>query len=271
MDPVATTGLLVAAMRAEESKRPDRLFEDPFAAALAGPEGFGALATWRAATGSPGVPIIEVRTRFFDEALLRAMDGGVRQFVILAAGMDSRAFRLSWPAGARVFEIDQPEVVARKAELLRDVRPTCARVALGVNLAEDWPAKLAASGFDLGVPTFWLVEGLFQYLNEEAVRALLARIDALAAPHSMLLFDVLGRSLLEAPALAPALRVMKEWGAPWRFGTDEPAGLLPAARWNTRSTEPAQVGHRWGRWPFAPMPKGVPGVPRSYFVEGTKR
>jgi methyltransferase (TIGR00027 family) len=268
MNPVAVTGLLVAALRAEESKREDRLFDDPFANTLAGSEGRDMLARYHASAHFGTVPIIEVRTRWYDEAIARATGEGIRQFVILAAGMDSRAYRIAWPPGARVFEIDQAEVIAAKVQRLGSATPACDRVAIGMDLAGDWPAALAEHGFRRDVPTVWLVEGLLLYLERDAVDSLLRRVDVLAAPGSVTLYDVIGRSLLDSPVIAPTLAMMRALGAPWKFGTDDPAALLPA--WSARVVEPAVVGNAWKRWPFPAAPPGMPGVPRSYFVEAKK-
>ena len=114
---MASTGLLVAAIRAMESTREDPLFDDPFAERLAGETGRQLLAAALEATGERSTMQIVVRTRFFDEALLRATRTA-RQVVILAAGMDSRAYRLAWPDGTSVYELDQPAVIAAKADLL---------------------------------------------------------------------------------------------------------------------------------------------------------
>jgi methyltransferase (TIGR00027 family) len=135
---VAATGLLVAAMRAEESARDDALFTDPFAERLAGEEGRRLLAESSAETGQPSAPIV-VRTRLFDEALLRVHADGVSQVVILAAGMDARSYRLPWRDGATVYEVDQSRVIALKDERLAGERPRCRRVAVGVDLIDDWP------------------------------------------------------------------------------------------------------------------------------------
>jgi methyltransferase (TIGR00027 family) len=267
LNPVAQTALLVAAMRAEETRRPDPLFTDPFAATLAGPEGVSLLERYRG-TG-PGVPVIEVRTRFFDDAFARAVASGIRQVVVLAAGMDSRAFRLEWPAGTRLFEVDQPEMIAAKAARLGDAQPRCQRIAIPLSLANDWPAALLAHGFDRGARTVFLVEGLLQYLDEPAVTTLFARLEPLAAPSSVLLFDLVGRSLLESPVVADLLAIMRELGAPWTFGSDDPAALVPS--FDCRVTEPAVVGNALGRWPFPAVPRDVPNVPRGYLVEGTRR
>ncbi len=192
MNPVAVTALLVAAMRAEESQRSDRLFDDPFAHALAGDAGYAALRTYRDAVG-PSIPIIEVRTRWFDEALARAAAGGIAQVVILAAGLDARAYRLAWPAGTRVFEVDQPSILAHKAAVLGTGAPTSARVAIAANLETDWPAALRGAGFDPAERTVWLIEGLLQYLDASSVETLFARLDELSAPRSILLYDVVGQ------------------------------------------------------------------------------
>src|SRR5947209_3293544 len=108
---VAATGLLTAAMRAEESARDDRLFTDPFAERLAGDDGRRLLAEATAATGQVSGEIA-IRTRFFDEALLDAQRDGASQVVILAAGMDARAYRLAWRPGMTIYEVDQPQVIA---------------------------------------------------------------------------------------------------------------------------------------------------------------
>src|SRR3984885_11847571 len=121
---VAATGLLVAAMRAEESARDDALFHDPFAERLAGDDGRPLLAESGSETGQPSAPIV-VRTRLFDEALLRAHADGVSQVVIVAAGMDARSYRLPWPDGTTVFEVDQPHVIAIKDERLAGDKPRC--------------------------------------------------------------------------------------------------------------------------------------------------
>jgi methyltransferase (TIGR00027 family) len=268
MDPVATTGLLVAAIRAEESRRPDRLFDDPFAAALAGDLGVATLEKYRAV--GPGVPVIEVRTHIIDAALLRATAAGIQQVVILAAGMDSRAYRLAWPPGVRVFELDREAVIAHKEAVLAAAQPTCHRIPIGVDLATDWPPLLEMRGFDRAARTAWLVEGLLQYIDAAAVRTLLARIDAWSAPGSTLVFDLPGQSLLSSHVVAPMLDMMARLGAPWLFGSDDPAALVEPLGWKATVVEPGTVGWKLGRWPFQPPPPGIPGVPRGYLVDAVK-
>jgi methyltransferase (TIGR00027 family) len=266
---VAATGLLVAAMRADESARPDPLFVDPFAERLAGAAGRQLLTEAAKDTeGSSGQ--IVIRTRFWDEALLRAEADGVSQVVILAAGMDARAYRLPWQAATTIYEVDQPQVISAKGELLAAERLRCRRVAVGIDLADDWPNALTSQGFSSGEKTVWLIEGLLQYLEAAAVDTLFARTDALSAPGSRLLYDIVGAALMEAPFLQPTLEFMRQLGAPWVFSTDTPAALVEGRGWTASVTDVAEPGTRWHRWPHPVVPLTVPGVPRGYFVEATK-
>jgi methyltransferase (TIGR00027 family) len=266
---VADTGILVAAVRAEETRRPDRLFTDPFADKLAGEAGRRMLAEAVAATGERSMLQIVVRTRFWDEALLRVVPP-LTQVVILAAGMDARAYRLPWPDGTTVFELDQPAVIAAKAEALADDEPRCRRVAIGVDLAQDWTGALQANGFDPGAPTVWLAEGLLQYLDEPAVRTVFERVDAMSAPGSGLLYDIVGKALLDSVMLAAVRERMARTGAPWLFATDTPAELCERLGWSAVVTDVAEPGNRWNRWFGPAVPLDVPNVPRGYFVEATK-
>lgn len=130
-----------------------------------------------------------VRTRFFDEFFLAAGTDAatnIRQAVILASGLDARAYRLDWPAGTTVFEIDQPEVIEFKSRVLaqQGAQPTADRRPVGVDLREDWPAALQAAGFDPSVPTAWSAEGLLAYLPADAQDRLLDTVTALSAPGS---------------------------------------------------------------------------------------
>ncbi|AEF36020.1 MULTISPECIES: SAM-dependent methyltransferase [Mycolicibacter] len=258
-EAVASTGILVAAIRARESARQDALFQDPLADRLAGEQGRRMLAAAIADAGDQSTWAIVVRTRFWDEALLRA---GIRQVVILAAGMDARAYRLPWPELTTVYEVDQPAVIAAKADLLADDRPRCRRVPIGIDLADDWPSALQAAGFDAHAPSVWLIEGLLQYLDEAAVATLFERVDALSSPGSMLLYDVVGKTLLEAPSMAPLLQAMAQQGSPWLFGTDEPGQLAERLGWSATVTDVAEPGMRWNRW----QASEGPDLPRGYFV-----
>jgi methyltransferase (TIGR00027 family) len=266
---IAATGLLVAAMRAEESARADALFTDPFAERLAGDEGRRLLAEAAAGTDQPSAPIV-VRTRFLDEALLRVQSGGISQVVILAAGMDARAFRLPWQPGTTVFEVDQPHMIAAKDERLAGEQARCRRVAVGIDLADDWPKVLQSKGFDPSSRTIWSIEGLLQYIDESDVDNLFTRVDALSAPGSVLFYDVVGKTLLDADFLRPTLEFMSKLGAPWIFGSDTPAAFAEDRGWTATVTDAAEPGNRWNRWMHPAIPADVTGAPRGYFVEAIK-
>lgn len=128
------------------------------------------------------------RTRFFDNFFLDATNAGIRQAVILAAGLDARAYRLSWPAGTVVFEVDQPEVIAFKTQALADLgaEPTTDRRVVSVDLRNDWPAALREAGLDTSKPIAWIAEGLFGYLPPEAQDRLLDLIGEISPPGSRL-------------------------------------------------------------------------------------
>lgn len=127
-----------------------------------------------------------VRTRHFDTLFTDAAAVGVRQAVILAAGLDARAYRLAWPAGTTVYELDQPEVIAFKGQTLAQLgaEPAADRRPVAIDLREDWPKALLDNGFDPTQPTAWIAEGLLLYLPPEAQDLLFDRIDELSAPGS---------------------------------------------------------------------------------------
>jgi methyltransferase (TIGR00027 family) len=127
-----------------------------------------------------------VRTRFFDEFFLSAGAAGIRQAVILASGLDSRAYRLAWPAGTTVYEIDQPDVIDFKTRTLAELgaEPTAERRPVAMDLRYDWPSALIEEGFDPNQPTAWSAEGLLGYLPPDAQDRLLDTITELSAPGS---------------------------------------------------------------------------------------
>ncbi|OMB94317.1 SAM-dependent methyltransferase [Mycobacterium sp. NS-7484] len=217
---VGATATLVATGRAIASRDDHGLIDDPFAAPLVravGIEAFtkmvdGELDFEALAQLSPdaaekaraNIDEMAVRTRFFDDFFAAAVGGnstgaavggnstaaagkaGIRQAVILASGLDSRAYRLPWPDGTVVYEIDQPEVIEFKTRTLADLgaAPTAERRTVPIDLRDDWPSALRAAGFDPDVPTAWCAEGLLIYLPPEAQDRLFDNIAALSAPGS---------------------------------------------------------------------------------------
>ncbi|WP_163755207.1 class I SAM-dependent methyltransferase [Mycobacterium botniense] len=205
-ESVGATALGVAASRAVETASPDPLIRDEFAYLLVSSAGLA----W-ARLASPDMDWIgddehgrrahrvgcdyqAVRTHFFDEFFSAATQSGIRQAVILAAGLDSRAYRLDWPPHTIVYEIDQPKVLEYKAGILgsHGAVPTATRRPVAVDLRDDWPTALIAAGFNRTRPTAWLAEGLLPYLPADAQDRLFERLTALSAPGSRVAVEVFG-------------------------------------------------------------------------------
>jgi len=202
VDPLPGLGLtaiLVAGARATESARPDRLFDDPFARAFVEAASAASPAIADAvAQGSPDEAVnqarrdsIAVRTRFCDDYLTEATRAGCGQVVLLAAGLDARAFRVRWPEGVRLWELDMPEVFAFKERVLasRGATPGCERTIVPMDLRAHWPHTLCEAGFDSGQRTAWLIEGLLMYLDEGERDRLLDRVGALSSARSRIALD----------------------------------------------------------------------------------
>jgi methyltransferase (TIGR00027 family) len=195
---VGSTALFVATARALEAQKPDPLAVDPFAEvfcrAVGGPSADvldGRAPEHPLKTTDFGEHFVNfqgARTRYFDNYFRRAVDAGVRQVVILAAGLDSRAYRLAWPDHTTIFELDQPQVLEFKREVLAECgdQPKAQRREVAVDLREDWPKALRNNGFDPAKPSAWIAEGLLIYLPASAQEELFIGIDALAAPGSHL-------------------------------------------------------------------------------------
>jgi methyltransferase (TIGR00027 family) len=196
---VGATATLVAAARAFASREPNAIIDDPFAEPLVravGMDFFTRLLDGEFgqsdADGGDAVrlmsSLIGVRTRFFDDFFCEAAEAGIRQAVILASGLDARAYRLPWPAGTVVYEIDQPKVIAFKNATMSSIRaqPTATRRAVSIDLRDDWPAELRRNGFDDTQPTAWSAEGLLMYLPPEAQDRLFDEIAELSAQGSRL-------------------------------------------------------------------------------------
>jgi methyltransferase (TIGR00027 family) len=197
---VGATATMVAASRALASQGPDPLLNDPLADPLVRAVGlppFIRLLDGEVSLEDNGDPLharstrieqMAVRTRFFDDFFITATEAGVRQAVILASGLDTRAYRLPWPAEMVVYEIDQPQVIDFKTSTLADLGadPTAERRTVSVDLREDWPTALRQQGFDVNQPAAWSAEGLLPYLPPEAQDRLFDNITALSAPGSQL-------------------------------------------------------------------------------------
>lgn len=199
---VGATATGVAASRALASTAADPLISDPYARPLVdavGVDYYVRLAQGDLVADGADEPLdphvladgMAIRTRYFDDFFLAAVDAGIRQAVILASGLDARAYRLPWPAGMTVFELDQPAVIEFKGRALAELgaAPAAQLHAIGIDLRQDWPAALRAHGFDPRTPTSWIAEGLLGYLPPDAQDRLFDNITELSAPGSRVATD----------------------------------------------------------------------------------
>ncbi len=253
LSSLGRTALEVTIERARESERPDRLFDDPYAEAfveaLATAGGTSATATPEDAKAALSLQVA-VRTAFFDDQLLDACRIGCRQVVLLAAGLDARAFRLDWPAGVRLFEIDLPDVIEFKESVLAAgaARARCGRATLGIDLREDWPGALVQSGFRPSVPTAWLAEGLLIYLDAEEATSLLTTIGELSARGSQLACERANFADAAMLEQATARFGPEHFSALWKGGLGyDAAEWLPEHGWEVYAHDMGRVADAYGR------------------------
>ncbi|WP_100517386.1 SAM-dependent methyltransferase [Mycobacteroides abscessus] len=219
-ESVGTTALGVASARDAETRSPNPLISDPYAGHFLAAAGDGAWNAYRF-DGEPPAALVEAeprlveridamrsyvacRTKFFDDFFDDASTSGIRQAVILASGLDARAWRLDWPRDAVLFELDLPRVLAFKTETLdkQGATPRIRHVPVAVDLRDDWPAALRAGGFDAERPAAWIAEGLLPYLPPAAQDLLFERIDTLSAPGSRIAVENFGEDFFNPETLA---------------------------------------------------------------------
>jgi methyltransferase (TIGR00027 family) len=256
---VGRTAIGMALVRSEETKRSDRLFEDPYAAAFvdAAPDAFaeeeadadrGVLSALGAAFAFNAT----VRTRFYDEYLTEASGAGCHQVVLVAAGLDTRAFRLGWPVGTRLFELDLPEVLTFKERVLEanSAVPRCDRAVVVVDLRSDWRAPLTDSGFEAAVPTAWLVEGLLTYLSAEEAARFLLGVTELSAPRSRVAFEQDSGVSSSLVAQARGVPSMERYTAMFKGGLGDSApAWLKDHGWQVAIHNQLAVASTYGRTP----------------------
>ncbi|WP_410622657.1 SAM-dependent methyltransferase [Amycolatopsis sp. cmx-8-4] len=235
IDAIGRTAFEVALLRAAEDRRPDRLAADPCARLFLEAAGITEEKPDFAALMGPQVA---VRTRFLDDALVSA---GCGQVVLVASGMDGRPWRLGWPAGTEVFEVDQAPVLRFKDAAAAALTARCVRRPVVADLRADWAVPLREAGFRPDRPTAWLTEGLLYALDEAAADGLLATITGLSAAGSTLAFDHVETSDALRAAIGPDLARL------WRSGPVDPARWLTRHGWEPDVGELADVAAKYGR------------------------
>lgn len=254
---VSLTAITIARERSVETHRTDRLFRDDLAGAFCtaarkaiGPKSFPGFDS----TLSEAMPLfrgyIALRTRFLDDQLLAACAAGCKQVVILAAGLDARAYRLPWPEGVRLFELDMPEVLAFKKRVVDDqgAEARCQRVEVPLDLRDDWTQPLQRAGFQPDVPTAWLAEGLLVYLTNEDNERLLRRVGMLSAPGSQFALEHADSRVLKQAAVTEVeTTTLAKEGISFKSGVDDPITWLKGHGWRGSTLDMDAYARSFGR------------------------
>lgn len=243
METVSYTAQWTAAARVLETERTDALFSDPYARAVAGETGFTLLERY----ASPvTVEYLALRMAYPDQVLLNSLAvHDIDQVVFVAAGMDTRPYRLDWGGKVSVFELDRAALLAVKDELLADAELSqgLTRTTVDVDLAGSWESALRDAGFSSEARTLWIVEGLLYYLAEDSVRELLAWLARFSAPGALVAGDLVSTVALSNPVARPFIKALEGDGAPWLFGTDMPEELLEVCCWSVQEIkQPGEEG-----------------------------
>ena len=262
---LASTAYWTAAIRARETTRNDHLFNDPWAADLAGAKG----ATWIREHPENSTIATVLRTRYFDDYLNRiTSDTAIKQIVLMAAGLDTRAYRLHWPEKIRLFELDQGSVLEYKEQILYNagVKPACERHPVAVDLTVSWENSLKNSGFYTDQPSAWLLEGLLYYLSKEKLTSLLDKVMCLATPGSYIGFDIINSAVLKSELTKDWVKMQAKSGAPWIGTIDDPEDFLAVRNWKATITHLGAPTTNYDRWPHPVIPATIPGMPHLWFV-----
>jgi methyltransferase (TIGR00027 family) len=275
--PLLLAAQLMAANRAAETMRRAPLYRDPLAGDLAGDDGWAALeavrqGSWPGYASGPD-PYLTILTRYFDDALVEAVrKTTIRQVVIVGAGMDTRAFRLAWPSGIHLFEVDTADVFAYKEPILHRLgaQPLCQRHTACARSYVSLARALRRTTFDPALTTAFLIERL-QYLSPQRADRLLRELSALASERSWLGLALVSHETLHSNFMKPLLRKFEGVGLPpWTFGVDDPETWLAQYGWTGGSVVAGAPEASFGRWPYGYVPRGTPAIPRGFFTIGWK-
>ena len=267
---LGSTAYWTAAVRAMEHERPDRLFADPWAAALAGETG----KAWINTRTPDSVAPIVLRTRFFDDFLQRVtQQSGIRQVVLMAAGLDTRPIRLNWPEKTTFFELDQASLLVYKEQMLSAAGavPGVERHAVSVDLTTTWKDALLLAGFNAQSSAIWLLEGFLFYLATADLTRILDEVSSLAAEGSWLGFDVINSEVLTSPWTRAWVEMQASQAAPWIGTLDDPVGFLAQRGWMAELSQAGAPDANHERWTLPVIPVTMPGMPHNWYVTAKKQ
>jgi methyltransferase (TIGR00027 family) len=267
---LGSTSRWTAGARARESLRPDRLFHDPWAAALAAQEG----SDWVNKSAEDAGGSIIVRTHHFDDFLERVTNrNAIRQVVLIAAGLDTRAFRLDWPEHCRLFELDQAPILAYKDRILSSAgaQPTCERQTVPIDLTSTWKETFLKTDFDPLQPSAWLIEGILFYLPNERVTQLIDEVTSLTADGSWVGFDIINSAFRTSPWTQQRIERLAHYGTPWIGTMDDPDAFLSARGWHATCTNAVAQEEKHDRPRYPILPSDVTSdKPYHWFVTAQK-
>lgn len=272
VDSVGITGLWVAGLRALETARPDAVFTDPYALDLCGPEIDKARQVTGAAQGY-NLNALLLRTCMGDAVLTDAAARGIRQTVILGAGMDTRAYRLPLPPDLTVWEIDRAAPLTYKQEVLaaKNATTRCRRIPVTADVSEPWDQALAQNGFDPRLRTLWMVEGLLLYLDTRTTDFVARTITKNSAPASELYFDAYSTKALDAPEFTEWRTAFTEQGTVLGPSMENPEQWITGYGWKADAYDRTDVLE--GRCPWvSPEPQRIAQsfLPHSWLVHATQ-
>lgn len=257
-DLVSLSSRAMAVARAIETQRPDGLFKDPLAAILAGEDIIAEFTPKVQQYEDNGAPLVPVRTRFFDDFLLSKIDQ-IRQVVILGAGMDTRAFRLPWHPQTYIYELDRTEVIQYKESILNKIPSKCYRRCIETDIRGAWSDLLLSQGYQLEVPSVWIMEGFIYYLSETEVHELLKIISQLSTSGSWILADMLNSFFISHKT-----GDLSEY---WKYGCDHPEKLFSTYNWDTSVVQAGEEEASYGRFTHKFPPRDILDAPHYFFVK----
>ncbi|MER6848609.1 SAM-dependent methyltransferase [Streptomyces flaveolus] len=234
-DGLSRVALWTASAHAAEYGRTAPCVRDPWAAGFLRAAGFTG--------GPPGDGPLQrllpdwavVRTRFYDEHLVAAARAGCRQVVLLGAGLDTRAFRLDWPTGVHVFEVEDPALLAFKEHVLDEAPASCGRRStVGADPAGPWGEDLLAAGLDPRRPTAWLCETRLYHLPPRTVESIVGTMTELSAPGSTFGAECVDAGSVSSSFVAPFLQALSATGISWHWQLADPEGWWAEHGWDAR-------------------------------------